>query len=212
MNGREIFKIWAKNGAMWTEWVRPVHFIELQSKSNCTIPIYIPQIYYLDGFEKNSAIILDLPERYSIEEGLALAQLGWRPIPLYNGVNPQNGVMALIDYQEIEYALIKGAYELQKIKLANNAPPVFLLDTNRTERFKMNVSVFDNSWDLYGQDLPSAGYFLKNGINKIILKSRKIEPDLKPILYKFQKEGIKIYFTDGLNKPKKILIKKPRGI
>ena len=120
--------------------------------------------------------------------------------------------MALVDNKDIEEALLWGAKKLEKIKIANDAPPVFLLDSNRRHRFKMNVSVFDNSWDIYDQDMPTGKYLKNNGINKIIVRSEKINQDLASILYKFQNIGITIFFTDGYKEIKEITIKKPRKI
>jgi len=212
MNGRKIFETWTQTGTVWTRWVRPVYFIALNSfKNNSAIKkINIPQIFYMDALEKNSAVILDLPGRYTIDESFALAKLGWRPIPLYNGTDPQEGVMSLVDNKDIEDALAAGADELKKFNLPDDAPPSFLLDSNRTHMFKMNISIFDNSWDIYGQDMPSGAYLLKNGINKVIVRSQKLKKDLKLILYKFQKSGLKIYFTNGFEKPKEIAIRKPQ--
>ena len=73
----------------------------------------------------------------------------------------------------------------------------------------MDVSIFDNSWDAYAQDLPSSEYFLENGIDKIIIRSETIQKDLNKILFKFQKKGIKILFTDGYEKPKNVKLRKP---
>ena len=64
-------------------------------------------------------------------------------------------------------------------------------------RYKMDESIFDNSWDLYYQDIPSAEYFLENEIDKIVVRSNRLEYDLRLILYKFQTKGIKIYLCDG---------------
>ena len=82
------------------------------------------------------------------------------------------------------------------------------LDKNRTNRFKMDSSVFDNSWDIYDQDMPSAEYFLKNGIKKIIVRGASIQKDLRVILYKFQKKGIQIFFTNGYEKPSRMIIRR----
>jgi hypothetical protein len=95
------------------------------------------------------------------------------------------------------------------MNITNDAAPAFLLDSNRTHRFKMNVSVFDNSWDLYDQDIPSAEYFLNNGIYKIIVRGDKVQNDIAKILYKFQKKGIMIFFTKGYDEPTEVSIKKP---
>ena len=211
MTGRDIFKIWAPTGAKWTQWVRPVPFVGI----NENIKIYeisdfnISNIYYLEELVTDTAIIVDIPGNDSIKEGIALAKMGYRPIPIYNGTDQQKGAIATVDNCSIKVGLIKGTKELEKIKIDNNAPPVFLLDTNRMNRFKMNISIFDNSWDIYSQDLPTAEYFLNNGIKNIIISSRIIQKDLSKILYKFQNKGINILFTNGYDKPKKVKINKP---
>lgn len=210
MTGRDIFKIWAPVGAKWVEWIRPVAFIAINNDnkvyevSNFTIP----NINYIKGLETNTAIIVDLPENDSIKEGIALAKIGFRPIPIYNGTNEQKGAMATVNNHIVELGLIKGALELEKIEIGNDAPPVFLVDSNRMNRFKMNVSIFDNSWDIYDQDIPSAEYFLKNGINKIVVRGELVQKDLTKILYKFQNKGIKILFTNGYKEPCEIKLKK----
>jgi len=209
MTGKEIFKIWAPSNSKWTNWVRPVPFtaindkLELYKTNNFTIP----DIKYIKELTC-SAIIVDLPGLESIKEGIALSKMGFRPIPIYNGTIQQQGARSTIDNKIIVDGLIYGAYELEKIMIKDNALPAFLLDSNRLNRLKVDVSIFDNSWDIYDQDMPSAEYFLKNGINKIIVRGNKIQKDMKKILYKFQKQGIEIYFTDGYKEPKKINIKK----
>ena len=211
MTGRDVFKIWAPVGAKWVDWVRPVSFIGI----NNTLKVYevcdftIPNINYIKQLALDTAIIVDLSSYEGVKEGIALAKIGFRPIPLYNGTNEQEGSMPLVDNHAIEYALRWGAVELEKINIANDTAPVFLLDSNRMHRLKMNPSVFDNSWDIYPQDIPSAEYFLKNDIKKIIVRGNAIQKDLGKILYKFQKEGIKILFTTGYEEPREIKIKKP---
>ena len=146
MTGKDIFKIWAPTGAKWTQWVRPVPFVGI----NENIKIYeisdfnISNIYYLEELVTDTAIIVDIPGNDSIKEGIALAKMGYRPIPIYNGTDQQKGAIATVDNCSIKVGLIKGTKELEKIKIDNNAPPVFLLDTNRMNRFKMNISIFDN--------------------------------------------------------------------
>ena len=75
---------------------------------------------------------------------------------------------------------------------------------------KMNPSVFDNSWDIYAQDIPSAEYFLKNGICNIIVRGDCIQKDLKKILYPFQLKGINIFLADEYENPKAVRLKKTR--
>jgi len=205
MTGKEAFKIWTPRGARWVDWVRPVPFVN--NRATFAEILTIPTIHYVRDLQPDTAIILDLPGCESIREGLALSELGWRPIPLFNGTNPQPGVMALVDNYAIESALICGVSKLKKLDY--DAPPAFLLDSCRTHRHKMDVSVFDNSWDLYSQDIPSAEYFLKHEINKVIVRGNSIQMDLQRILYSFQKKGITIYFSNGFEKPKEVSVKKP---
>ena len=168
----------------------------------------IPKINYINELKENVAIIADLPEHYSINEGIALAKLGYRPIPVFNGTAETKGAKATVNNHAVEVGLIFGGIELQKIELKKDASPVFLTDSNRLNRHKLDISIFDNSWDLYHQDLPSAEYFLKNGIDKIIVRGNRFNKDLNKILYRHQEKGMKIYFTDGYNVPEEIKLKK----
>ena len=209
MTAKDVFKVWAPTGVKWVDWVRPVQFMALDDnfKTYEVSEFLIPTINYINKVSEDTAIIVDLEGDESIKEGIALAKIGFRPIPIYNGTDPQEGAMATVDNNIVESGLIKGAIELVKINIPDNAPPAFLADSNRMHRFKMNDSIFDNSWDIYPQDIPSAKYFLENGINKIIIVGKKVENDLAKILYKFQQEGIEIYFTKGFEEPEKVVVK-----
>ena len=211
MSGKETFKIWAPYGIKWTDWVRPVPFITIDNNLNNEFYDFsIPSINYINSLERDTAFIIDLPSYNSIKEGIALAKLGYRPIPIFNGTNEQLGVISTTNNNIIGPALVWGALELKNIVLDNNTSPVFLLDTNRMNRRKMDEGVFDNSWDIYHQDLPTYKYFLDNGINKIVIRSNSIQNDLNKILYKFQKNGVKILFTNGYDEPKEVILKKPK--
>lgn len=213
MTGRDAFKIWAPAGARWTEWARPVPFIAVDKAPVKTVQTNIatPQAVIINTFAPDTAIFVDLYGDKGVEQGIALAKLGYRPVPLYNGTNCQLGAIALVDNSGIEGALLWGASELAKLDLPDTAPPAFLLDTCRMHRkFKTNLSIFDNSWDLYEQDIPSAEFFLRHRINKIVITGQQIQKDLKKIFYKFQNKGIKIFFTEGFEEANEVSIKKPR--
>lgn len=194
MTNKECYKIWAPSGKKWTDWVRPVPFIAAKAdvKGYHAGELSIPSVDCIDESWKSAAVIVDLPGDESVEMGLALAKLGYRPIPIYNGTIEQKNARATVDNQTVGAALIWGAEILKKIKIDDEALPVFLLDKNRLNRFKIDVSVFDNSWDVYPQDLPSADYFLKNDIHKIIVISDSLSKDLKTIFKKFKKKNFVI--------------------
>jgi len=230
---REAFKVWAPANIKWSKWVRPVPFVTMSFCAKSQNPYRNDVIYpiehpraaidsaanahndgigrtpYLDNILPDTAIILDLPGNLSIVEGTALARNGLRPIPIYNGTTEQQGTIALVDNNSITNALLHFAHELKEIDIYEDAQPVFLLDSNRMHSCKLNVSVFDNSWDVYEQDMPSPEFFLNNGIKKIILCGYKMHNDIHKILYKYQGKGMKILYTNGIDSPKEIKLKKP---
>jgi len=210
MKGRIAYEIWAPSAGIWSGWVRPVQFVAIdKTEPRVHDDLSIPKIFYISELKPDAAIIVDLPDKHGVEEGLALAKLGYLPVPLYNGTDPQLGAMAMVDNSKIRAALIWGATELFKIAIPQNAPPAFLLDSNRSYKRRTSSPSFDNGWDLYGQDLPTSDYLLKNEITKIIVRGRIIQKDLSVILYRFQQKGIKIYFTEGYKEAKEVSIKKP---
>lgn len=208
---KDIYKIWAPFGKKWVDWVRPVPFVEMSSYSKVYShsDFSVPKVSYLEPDCKNTAIIVDLPGEESVLEGLALAGEGFRPIPIYNGTAEQKDSRATVDNQSASVALAIGAAVLAKIPIKDDALPAFLTDRNRLQRYKMDVSVFDNSWDVYPQDLPSAEYLANNGICRVIVVGESVAKDLKKILYEYQKRNIEIYLTNRYEVPKKVKIPRP---
>ena len=209
MRGKEIYKIYAPNGAKWTDWVRPVPFVAIDTYNRKPIADWMERkAMFLKNYQQDTAIFVDLPGKESIELSIDLAYKGYRPIPIFNGTDEQPGSQATTNTYLIESCLINGSEKLKNIKLDNNANPAFLLDSYRTNRYRAKESIFDNSWDLYKQDIPSAEYFKQNGITKIIIVGDGIQRDLKKIFLKFQEKGIDIYLTDGYTFPSKVKLTK----
>ena len=187
MIGKEIYKIYVPDGTKWTKWVRPVPFVAIDTYNRKPISNWLDRkVMFINNYEKDTAIFIDLPGKESIELGIGLAYIGYRPIPLFNGTNEQIGSQATIDTYLIESCLINGYEKLKSITLENNANPAFLLDSLRTNRYRSKVSIFDNSWDLYKQDIPTVKYFKENGICKIIVVTNTIQRDLRKIFFEFQ--------------------------
>ena len=209
MRGKEIYKTYAPNGAKWTDWVRPVPFVAIDTYNRKPIADWMERkAMFLKNYQQDTAIFVDLPGKESIELSIDLAYKGYRPIPIFNGTDEQPGSQATTNTYLIESCLINGSEKLKNIKLDNNANPAFLLDSYRTNRYRAKESIFDNSWDLYKQDIPSAEYFKQNGITKIIIVGDAIQRDLKKIFLKFQEKGIDIYLTDGYTFPQKVKLTK----
>lgn len=200
MNNKDIYKIWAPFDKTWVDWVRPVPFVAIDNPA-----AFIPTktIYPAITKMENTAIIVDLPGTQSVEAGIWLAtQFGYRPIPIYNGVQPQKGARATSDNHSILGALVWGASILSEVKLNDDAPPAFLTDSNRLQRYKSDFSVFDNSWDVYHQDLPTEDFLLQHGIHNILIISNKYAKDLKRIFREHPKKKLSIYITDGYDEIK----------
>lgn len=209
MDGKEIYKIYAPTDAKWTEWVRPVPFVAINTYDRKMLGDWKERkILFLKQYEQDTAIFVDLPGKESIEYGIALAGIGYRPIPIFNGVDEQQGAQATTDTYLVESGLISGSQRLKEMQLKKDANPAFLLDSSRMNRYRAKESIFDNSWDLYGQDIPSLEYFQKNGIQKIIVVGTTIQRDLRKIFFKFQDGGIKFYWTDGYITAKEVKLKK----
>ena len=203
-----VFKIWAPDHALWTEWVKPVLFSGTPFGYK-TISLEKPNISWLSGVEYRTMIIVDLPGVKGIEVGLALAEIGYRPIPLYNGVKGPNVSSMLVDVSEIEKGLFKGASELQELKIKDDAPPAFLLDSNRMNAFAKQPGKYDNRWCVFPQDMPSASLLVNKGINRVIVRANEVKSDLTHILCRYQEQGIEIYTFTGNGELKATKIFKP---
>ena len=210
---KEIYRYWAKAAGKWQPWVRPVPFINIGvGRTNYHSPYSLIDLFG-DGEDikelgLDTAIIVDTPGENSIMVGLSLGEKGFIPVPLYNGTMEQEGARAISDNASVSEALYWGTGILKDMKLENNGMPVFLLDSNRLNRYKKKRTLFDNSWDIYAQDMPSAKFLVDNGVKKVLVISEKISRDLKEILYKYQKGNLSIYIKKMYDEPRKIKIRK----
>lgn len=206
----EVYKKWAPDQALWTQWVKPVIFMNMTAIS-VTKKVSLPKKNISwTTYDPSRILIVDLPSDEGLNEGLSLATIGYRPIPLYNGV--PGGKKSVISNDKIIEGLNYGARLLAKIKLVNTANPVFLLDSNRLKGNKKKPGTFDNRWCVVAQDMPSAKYLQKQGIQEIVVRTDSLQKDLAFILYHYQKEGILIYLSTRQGKSQLKKIPKPKGI
>ena len=208
----DVYKKFVSSENGWSNWVRPVPFINIGVGKKSFANVYNEQHLFakdeIAPFLEKTGIIVDMPGAESAMVGLNLAKEGFGIVPLFNGTIEQDGARATSDCQSASESLVWLGEKLQDINVADNGKPVFLLDSNRLLRFKRNINLFDNSWDIYSQDMPSVKYIKGNGINKILVIGEKIAPDLKRILLKYQKGGIDIYLKKIYEEPKKIKLRK----
>lgn len=201
----ETYKIWAPDDALWTQWAKPVIFMNKMSYRYGKPQI--PNISWIEGLDRNTMIIVDLPGAGSVLESLGLAQMGYRPVPLFNGVNAKY-TRVVVQVQDIVSALYTGADELLTCSIRTDAPPVFMLDYDRMIESRKQPGMFDNRWCVFAQDMPSAAFLQEHGIQRIIVRTIAIQDDLAHILYRYQEAGIAVFLSTG-DTPKKITVAKP---
>ena len=203
----EIYRIWAPDDSIWANWAKPVLFMHMPYNEDFVL--LVPKTTFIETEDCHTMIIVDLPGEKGVEESIALARLGYRPVPLYNGVYCVDGVPMIVPVNNIVAALKLGAETLVKYSIRPDAPPVFMLDSNRMEGFGKQPGMFDNRWCVFPQDMPSASFLIDNKIDKIIVHSEFIQNDLAHILRRYHEKGIKIYQRKDNESPKEINVVKP---
>ena len=200
MDKKELFNLWApQEGHVWTRFAKPALFVHTSAAdavrvSASSAPIYLRQFNMGD-----TAVIIDLPSDMGIREGLGLANAGFRPITLYNGIHePKNGGLShVVDNTAIISALAGGADTLRYAHVRANAAPVFLLDANR-DNYPAE-GMYDNRWAVDTDDMPDAAYMKAHGINRVILWSEgAVKNDINEILNEYHMADISVMiYADG---------------
>lgn len=198
MNPTELYKLWAPEDSIWSRWVKPVLFTETSpAVSSFPCDWHSLNLAWAPAVDSGSAITLDLPEAESVWFGMALAHRGYRPIPLFNGAA---GFSAIVNVSHIIGALHNEARRLAELSIARNAPPVFLLDSNRSAGgATVSPGRFDNRWAVFPQDFPSASFLLASGVRAVVLAQRfagEPQRDLAHVLLRWQEAGLGILTAD----------------
>ena len=91
MDSEAVFREWAVE-CVWSPWVKPVLFAHLTSDiifralGDTTGEVTPTEVGGVPRATGTTAVVVDLPGASSITTGLALVDLGYRPIPVYNSV------------------------------------------------------------------------------------------------------------------------------
>jgi hypothetical protein len=199
MNPAELFDIWAPYDSIWSKWAKPAIFtvqVTSPAEKHLSEPsdLYIPS----PGLGE-TAVIVNLPGVESIEYGLALAEQGFQPVPVFNCTG---GEKPLIDVRPIGLALVSGAEELSATNIPSGAPPAFLLDSDRRKGTPQEGN-FDNRWVVFAQDFPSGTFLLAHGIKRVMLvqQSTSIDDDLGEVLAFWKRSGVEILLVGDLSGP-----------
>ncbi|HJU66520.1 MAG TPA: hypothetical protein VJ596_12610 [Gemmatimonadaceae bacterium] len=215
MTNEECFAIWSPEGAEWSAWAKPVLFASMtQQHATAGLPVdwRSLNLTWAPSPSDHTAIVVDVPGAVSVAVGLALADRGYRPVPLFNATAGQS---SLVDVEQIMRALLAGALELREMRIKPDAPPAFLLDADRMKPATPAApGKFDNRWVVFPQDLPSANYLQSRGIGSVLVVLRnesKPAEDLSHILYRWQQGGVPILLADlgQPDRPHALEVKRP---
>jgi hypothetical protein len=196
MEPEELYEMWAPFDSIWSMWAKPGIFICKSHGAEVHVDLTnLPDLYTWHSGMGDTAVIVNLPGVEAIKYGLALAQLGYRPVPLFNSID---GPGAVINVREIKAGLMDGAENLRSLIIGLKAPPAFLLDSNRMAK-RPKQGDFDNRWVVFPQDFPSGTFLLSRVIKKVILiqLSSSIDRDLGQVLAFWKRSGIEILLMDG---------------
>jgi len=226
MNNEEMFSRWAPEESPWSAWAKPVlfaHADRILLESPGEIPT--AAIGWVPPATERTALVVDLPGTEGVSAGLALAEYGYRPVPLYNAVplpsdfpprDPLTGrSLSVVQVLPILHALITGAEWLAQIQLPPDAPPAFLLDANRGgDGSIVTDDLFDNRSVSFTTDFPSANFLATQGIRRAMLiqKIRMLpQPDLAHTLRRWQDGGLslELWRPDHSTPPEPLVIARP---
>lgn len=191
MYPEEAYEIWAPFDAIWSKWAKPGIFVcKTYNAPRHVILSSLPDLYSWHSGLGDTAVIVNLSGFESIMYGLALAELGYRPVPIFNSID---GPSAIFDACSIKHALLEGAEKLKMTNISLNAPPAFLLDSNRMNG-RPKEGDFDNRWVVFPQDFPSSIFLLSHGIKRVILVQipGAIDRDLGQVLAFWKRSRIEI--------------------
>jgi len=130
--------------------------------------------------------------------------MGYSPVPLYNSLPfpasekmtaPTSRPASAVHVEPILAALVREASALQQIHLPEDAPPVFLLDSERRlARTELTPGIFDNRSACFPTDFPSAEFLSNHGIRSavIVQENTNFARDLLGTLVAWQQGGVQV--------------------
>ncbi len=210
MTKDEVFRAWAPQGCEWTRWTKPVLFAHVRGRTSISdvaaephgLALSLSQVVPLDplaapyrsGHSTNTALVVDLQGAMAVHAGVAVARLGFRPVPLFNAYPTSP---AAVDLWPIVDALEESATSVGAIALRKDAPPAFLLDAGRRAPGFVPSGVFDNRSVCTSFDFPTGGELTAHGIEHVVVLREAlgapIARDLSVVLARLQDHGLKIH-------------------
>jgi hypothetical protein len=215
LSPQQLFDLWAPSRSPWSPWVKPAIFATMRGVAE---PADVAALAVLDvGWAPRAAeriaLVIELPGVTAVRVGLALAAVGYRPVPLFNTTCDEPAVRPA---QPIADELATAPTVPALGTLPDDAPPAFLLDSDRMrEDRRPDPDVYDNRWMIFPQDFPSATFLKQCGITGVLLVSGGAAPaaDLVHVLRRWQEARLPLTGTTpaAQARPAPLSVPRPRG-
>jgi len=213
MTGKELFEIWAPNDSIWSQWVSPALFAQIDyAKGDNPALADVPELpWHEPKARPDTAVVIDLPGADSVRLALALAWRGYRPVPIINASPGPIGLqlnllsqptrstpsaVVVLDMSSLVREICQGTPRMRALTFTSDAPPAFVLDSLRLKGTNpLRDDIFDNRWMVFPQDFPSAKFLAEQEINHVtVVQTEKTQPqeDLSHVLLRWQEAGIEI--------------------
>lgn len=216
MTGKELFEIWAPNDSIWSRWVSPALFAQIDYANGEKLAqadeTEIP--WHEQKARPDTGVVIDLPGADSIRLALTLARRGYRPVPIINAspgpiglqlnllpqpARSKPSAIVVLDMSSLVREICEGTPQMRALTLASDAPPAFVLDSLRLKGTNpLRDDMFDNRWMVFPQDFPSAKFLAEQKIKHMtVVQTDKTQPreDLSHVLLRWQEAGIEIRST-----------------
>jgi len=215
VTGKELFEIWAPSNSVWSPWVSPALFAQIEcvgdaEPTGSTLSSSVEE----PSSSERGAIIVDMPGGEAVKLAMDLAGHGYRPVPIINASpGPQqarvnlserpddSASQSVLDMRSLVREICNASARLKKMRFAADAPPVFILDSLRLRgTHPVGAYMFDNRWMVFPQDFPSARFMSNQKIMHVTLMQEKGEApqdDLAHVLMRWQDAGIEILDRSG---------------
>ncbi|HEX7666351.1 MAG TPA: hypothetical protein VF407_17615 [Polyangiaceae bacterium] len=212
MNRDDVYRVWVPQGAPYSRFVKPALFahvdprrvdapnVHVDVRPEQVVPPAADTLYRASSRASDVAVVADLPTHLVIATGVALARVGFRPIPVLNGPPNANGeAAAVVHTWPLVAALEVGANALASVQLPLDAPPAFLLHASRQGEREPYPGVFDNRWACSLVDFPMGEELIGRGIRRVVflreVANGPILSDVHDVLYDWQKSKLEIFET-----------------
>jgi len=190
LSQQETYEIWAPADSRWSVWAKPILFAHAPTQVSPMVSLEAPDVSAY-SYARETAVIVDLPGAASALVGMALAELGYQPVPLYNSARAPG---AIINMGAIADVLVAGAERVRRAPKRTDAMPAFLMNADRLDHpnAALMPGRYDNRWVLAPQDMPSATFLTEAGVKKVLLVAAGVANDVAHVLYRYQEAGLEL--------------------